>query len=664
MVIDEIILHNVGLFRGVQRALLAPPSERQPVTLFGGLNGAGKTTLLEAMQLALFGKQATTSRREGLSYEDYLRRMIHRRVNPRDGASVELRVSMLERGQPQHLRIRRTWRAPSTKVTESLEIFREDALDPHLSDGWEEHVARLLPPQLAGLFFFDGERIEALADPERSADVLTAAINALLGVDLVVQAKADLGVLDRRKLTELSPEPERRHIEELQRQIAELDKSIQDAFQAEAGLRSELEQLNTWLVRKESEFTHEGGQLAEARQTLEAKRKSLGDRIEHSKQALISLSATSLPLIMARQQLDRMVMQARREADSERAELLLAAIVERDARILDELTNLDLGVRVVAKIKGVLHRDQAQRQAVESETRYLGLPRDGRIRLENLCAHELIREESEARRVLADLDALETEADNLDRRLAAVPDAEAVVRLISEREEMRKKHGGVEAKLAMALEQTERLQRQKADLEQKVEKLVEQERAAQWANEDLSRFLKHSRRVQDTLERFRTAVTQRHTQQLETLILEGFGQLLRKRSLVYNVRIDPLTCKLALLDVAGNTLPPERLSAGERQLLAVAILWGLARASGRPLPVVIDTPLGRLDAGHRTHLVQRYFPCASHQVILLSTDEEIDERYLKMLKPSVGRCYRLVYDEDTDGTTIQPGYFWEEAKIC
>jgi DNA sulfur modification protein DndD len=92
-------------------------------------------------------------------------------------------------------------------------------------------------------------------------------------------------------------------------------------------------------------------------------------------------------------------------------------------------------------------------------------------------------------------------------------------------------------------------------------------------------------------------------------------------------------------------------------LLAIAILWGLARASGRPLPTVIDTPLGRLDSQHRDHLVRRYFPHASHQVLLLSTDEEITGTYYKALRPSIGREYRLSFDEKNARTVVEPGYF-------
>jgi DNA sulfur modification protein DndD len=104
-------------------------------------------------------------------------------------------------------------------------------------------------------------------------------------------------------------------------------------------------------------------------------------------------------------------------------------------------------------------------------------------------------------------------------------------------------------------------------------------------------------------------------------------------------------------------LSPERLSAGERQLLAIALLWGLAKASGRPLPTAIDTPLGRLDTGHRTHLVERYLPFASHQVLLFSTDEEISGEYLERLRPWIGRTYHLTYDDTAGNTRVVPGYF-------
>jgi DNA sulfur modification protein DndD len=65
-----------------------------------------------------------------------------------------------------------------------------------------------------------------------------------------------------------------------------------------------------------------------------------------------------------------------------------------------------------------------------------------------------------------------------------------------------------------------------------------------------------------------------------------------------------------------------------------------------------------LDSRHRIHLVERYFPVASHQVVLLSTDEEVNEKYYGKLKPALGRSYRLEFEEGTQSTSVTQGYFW------
>ena len=101
------------------------------------------------------------------------------------------------------------------------------------------------------------------------------------------------------------------------------------------------------------------------------------------------------------------------------------------------------------------------------------------------------------------------------------------------------------------------------------------------------------------------------------------------------------------------------MSEGEKQIFAVSVLWGLSRAAARPLPAIIDTPMARLDAKHRDKLVERYFPHASHQVIVLSTDTEIERRYFHDLQTSIARAYHLNYDEKHKCTVAEEGYFWD-----
>ena len=133
---------------------------------------------------------------------------------------------------------------------------------------------------------------------------------------------------------------------------------------------------------------------------------------------------------------------------------------------------------------------------------------------------------------------------------------------------------------------------------------------------------------------------------------------MRKATLVTDLKIDTESFKLQLINSKHAVVSADRLSAGERQLLAISLLWGLARASGRPLPIIIDTPLSRLDSIHRNKLVTNYFPYASHQVLIFSTDEEIDSELFKELYPFIGHSFHLHYNEQSGSSEIQDGYFW------
>ena len=167
-------------------------------------------------------------------------------------------------------------------------------------------------------------------------------------------------------------------------------------------------------------------------------------------------------------------------------------------------------------------------------------------------------------------------------------------------------------------------------------------------------------RTRQTMQAFLRRVTEHRIDRLSLLITELFRYLLRKQTLVERILIDPGTFALTLYDGSGQALPRQRLSEGEKQIFAVAMLWGLARASARPLPAVIDTPMARLDAVHRQNLVERYFPNASHQVVLFSTDTEVDRHYYQALQPHIARAYHLNYDEAGKATVGAEGYFWKE----
>lgn len=102
-----------------------------------------------------------------------------------------------------------------------------------------------------------------------------------------------------------------------------------------------------------------------------------------------------------------------------------------------------------------------------------------------------------------------------------------------------------------------------------------------------------------------------------------------------------------------------RLSKGERQIFILALYWAIIELSKQDIPFIIDTPYARIDANHRREISENLFPNISNQVIILSTDEEINEKYYKIIKPYIAKEYLLVNDENQNKTSIEQHYFFE-----
>jgi DNA sulfur modification protein DndD len=138
---------------------------------------------------------------------------------------------------------------------------------------------------------------------------------------------------------------------------------------------------------------------------------------------------------------------------------------------------------------------------------------------------------------------------------------------------------------------------------------------------------------------------------------------MHKDNLITKVSVNRETFEIILYDKDENPFPKDLLSKGEKQMYATAVLLALAKTSGKPLPFMIDTPLARLDIGHRDNLIKKFFPYASHQVVIFSTDSEIDEKYYPKLKPYLSRSYAMEYLPGEGKTRQHLGYFWNDAGV-
>ena len=181
-----------------------------------------------------------------------------------------------------------------------------------------------------------------------------------------------------------------------------------------------------------------------------------------------------------------------------------------------------------------------------------------------------------------------------------------------------------------------------------------------YKNEKSKQHVRLTQNVQNVLEEFVEKLKTRKIHLLEKHLLESTRTLMHKKSLIGRVQVDPDTFEVTLFRKNDDPLPKNLLSEGEKQMFAIAILWALAKTSGRPLPFIIDTPLARLDEGHRTSIVEKFFPAASHQILIFSTDKEIEYEDSRKMAPYVTRSYAMEYIEDEGATKKHDGYFWNK----
>ena len=178
------------------------------------------------------------------------------------------------------------------------------------------------------------------------------------------------------------------------------------------------------------------------------------------------------------------------------------------------------------------------------------------------------------------------------------------------------------------------------------------------AKTEATKTIQLASRAQNALQIFIRRLAPEKLCSLRRYFEEMYTRLRKPEDPARRVEIDGETWRETLFDEQNRPLEKRVFSAGMKEIYALSLLWALSRASGRELPIVIDTPAGRLDTTNRRALFEKYLPYAGHQVVVLSTDTELDVKWAQRLEPYVARQYRLDYDEVKDSIVIRPGYFF------
>ncbi|MBE9040620.1 DNA sulfur modification protein DndD [Oscillatoriales cyanobacterium LEGE 11467] len=654
----ELHLENFGPYAGKQVINLRPETDSQtrPIVLLGGMNGGGKTTLMDAIRLALYGSRAQCSTRGNLGYSDFLTQCVNRHAKPNDRTRIELIFEQIVADKLVEYRIVRYWTRHPKDGKDVLGILQGGWSEDALTKTWDEYIENLLPLGISNLFLFDGEQVKELAELETPPPLVYEAIQSLLGLELAKRLAADLEILVQRKRKERASAQQLASIEEIEEKLKQQEKEFDIVTSKLEKLEPKLDRAKQKAQRTAAKFLSEGGKIAANRAQLDRELETAQGNTGLIRQNLGELAATSIPLMLIEPLLVQARQQGEKERQNARSNIIRDEVIDRERRLLEHLKTLKLSAKKVEQIHQFLETENKTLETSD-ELPILGMDDETLDRLTFLLKYELPNQCQTAIEYRQQLQDCLNEAEAKERQLAAAAPPEAYEKLQNAVTEAQRELARVEAERAAIQHRQEELDRTIAQTKKELARYGEKTIDLKNANH----IIQASAKVQQTLKLFREKLTLKKLNKLEIEVTECFRYLLHKSDLVHRVVIDTHTFRLSLYDGGAQPVPKHRLSAGEKQLLAISFLWGLARVSGRNLPVAIDTPLGRLDSSHRQNLVERYFPTASHQVILLSTDTEIGKVEYQQLQEqkAIAREYRLNYDAKQGQTTVEPGYFWE-----
>nr|WP_264189458.1 DNA sulfur modification protein DndD [Yersinia bercovieri] len=658
-----MVLHNFRVFNGTHTIDLAPkkrPNDvnARPIVLFGGLNGAGKTSILSAIRLALYGRLAFGLATQQQDYIEQLSLLIHNAANyieQPEEAAVELTFTYNKGGHEAEFTVTRAWRK-GKKDRLSLQQNGQplSELDYDQCQGF---LNELIPHGIADLFFFDGEKIAELAEDD-SGNILRTAVRRLLGLDLISKLRNDLMIFVKRQQSNQLAGSQQQKIAEFEEQSKKLACQTEELLEKADFAKTRIEFLSKDITRYEGLLNAQGGAFAQTKVQEKQKVETLLKEKERLEKALRQECDGALPYALAPNTLSRLLEKIADETQIKQAQsfekelgqfltLLQSDIALRSSttsKIATEAITDNLKEYMATKPKGDLLFDISEREAGMLQQ---SIEQDSKKAWQRFDLY---------RTQLADI---EQQLEQAAANIARAPEDDQLMDLFEKLRDLDKQREKQRQKYLSLLEDAKQVKQQQLDCVRQVQKMHDVARS----QHGFSSAFKNAQETINLLDRYSDVLTQARVKTLSANFEIAYRKLARKEDLQLNAHINPETFDVELVDENGSVVNRKLLSAGEKQIYAIAILEALAKTSGRDLPVIIDTPLGRLDSQHRDKLINHYFPFASHQVVLLSTDTEVDERYfVDQLRDDISHAYEIVFNAHTKSSTLKPGYFWELTK--
>ncbi|MBC8502144.1 MAG: DNA sulfur modification protein DndD [Nitrosopumilus sp.] len=668
MHLTKVTLKNYGVYRDKVEFDLTTSAEK-PVVLIGGTNGAGKTTLFESILIGFYGQSYFDKKTSRKDYEKFLGNKIHRYLGTTaaaDSTSIVIDFKFFHNGQVDDYTVDRTWHNDDGRILEELKIKKNGKrLDSVEESQWQSFIEELIPKGIAKLFFFDGEKIVRMAEDEHDEIEIKSSFDSLLGLDIIEQLHNDLRIHIMRNMNDDAKTIQIEHDQNVQRRDEHLEETAR--LQQKIVDKNEvLDSISNEIATLEAKISKIGGGFASKREDLKAKKAFLEMKRSSLENDLRALLSGPLPFTLIPKQIKSLKSQMKKDEQVIKNQFEKEILNEKLKEITDILNSKALwrGISDESKIKETLFSKLStvfdsknlSKGDMVSMFNFSTLETSNIMNLlENL--HSIYV--SQLKNGSIEFQNVVDELDQVDVALVNAPNDDEIGPLVSKLNKLHEEQGVLKNEI-------EHLDTQMMSKNYELKMINVKIRNAisnTYKNKNAGTQAELAAKVQKVLDEYTIKIKEKKLQLLEGYLLEELQRLLHKENLITKVTVDSESFEITLYDKDGNPIPKDLLSKGEQQMFATGVLLALAKTSGKPLPFMIDTPLARLDMSHRDNMIEKFFPYASHQVVIFSTDSEIDEHYYSKMKPYISRSYAMEYLPGKGKTRQHSEYFWDENGV-
>lgn len=658
----KLTIENYKSFQFATEIPFPATVDGRSIFLIGGMNGAGKTSIMEAINFCLYGVKP-----------DVILRNINRREKARGNTVVSFEL-LLEMDDGTKLVLKRSWTGGTLKnpkprdLNERLVVVHDGKrVTAHSQSIWQDYIRTMIPPGITQFFFFDGEKIQTIAADDHSEVRLKNSLEAVLGIQYINRLVSDIAHIkndERKDFVIISDEDMEFKKSELKKERGKLTRRQNER---EAVLE-ELEFFNAQHEEAKARFSATFHGEPETRETMrenEKKRIQGVTRLTQVENEIRLICEKVLPFAILGRYFEPIKKQVENERESTEGRVIkenAENLAKRIVRVVEEPVPLykeKLSPVKMAELENRIYHLLKYGDAQVQTDKLLDLSDRDAARVLNkiegieksdiFLLKPLIEEKNELLSKLRQLESLSYAGWHSES------EQELFEQLQTEMESCSTQIGRKTEQLRLLEEDILALEKRVSDILMEIEKLFEKHHLSR----ERTDFLHECDAVSSVLNEFIIRLRKNKIYLLQEKTFEMYHRLSSRSGLIKNIIIDEKSYEVRIMDRNDHEIKKSGLSAGEKEIFAVSLLWGLAQTSQLNLPIIIDTPLSRLDSTHRDNIVKNYFPHAGAQVIILSTDTEIDKNYYRTLKNHLSGAGSLEFDQLLELTTYREGYFWE-----